>query len=176
MISLFRLSQTNRITIDVSARTLTLFNGDKALASYPIAIGKSATPTPLGQWQVVNKKILTDPSVFGSRWMGLSAPSYGIHGTNNPASIGTAASLGCIRMHNHDVEALFPLVSIGTPVLITSGSTASSAHKGKIHTVRPGETLWQIARMHQVSLESLLAVNPTVSPHNLYAGQSVTLP
>lgn len=173
---MFRLSQSSRIAVDVSARTLTFFNGDTALATYPVAIGKSSTPTPLGQWQVINKKILTDASVFGSRWMGLSAPSYGIHGTNNPASIGTAASLGCIRMHNHDVEALFPLVAIGTPVLITSGSTAASAHQGKIHIVRPGETLWQIARMHQVSLERLLAANPTLSPHNLYAGQSVVLP
>ena len=46
--------------------------------------------------------------------MGLNNPGYGIHGTNNPSSIGTAASLGCIRMHNHHVEELFPLVSIST--------------------------------------------------------------
>jgi len=50
--------------------------------------------------------------------MGLSQPHYGIHGTNNPASIGTAASNGCIRMYNEDVNELFNLVSVGTPVTI----------------------------------------------------------
>ena len=175
---MFRLYRTDRnhITIDVSARKLTLFQGDTVLGTYPIAIGKSSTPTPLGRWQVVNKKILRDPSVFGSRWIGLSAPSYGIHGTNNPASIGTAASLGCIRMHNRDVEEVFPQVSIGTPVLITNGTSAAAKGHGKTYTVRPGDTLWQIAHTHQISLDALMAANPTVSPHNLFAGQTVLLP
>lgn len=173
---MFRLSKTNRIEINVSTKSLILFQDERALFTYPIAIGKSATPTPIGHWQVINKKILTDPSVFGSRWIGLSAPSYGIHGTNNPASIGTAASLGCIRMHNRDVEELFPLVSIGTLVLIKSSMSSSAAHNGKLYTVRPGDTMWQIAKTHNVSLSSLLAANPTISPHNLYAGQTITLP
>ncbi|HYF81796.1 MAG TPA: L,D-transpeptidase [Clostridia bacterium] len=50
--------------------------------------------------------------------MGLTAPSYGIHGTNNPASIGTAASNGCVRMFNKDVEDLFNNVGVGTVVRI----------------------------------------------------------
>ena len=45
--------------------------------------------------------------VFGTRWMGLSKPHYGIHGTNNPSSIGKAVSLGCIRMYNRDIEIIF---------------------------------------------------------------------
>ena len=121
---MFRLSRTDRnhITIDVSARKLTLFQGDTVLGTYPIAIGKSSTPTPLGQWQV------------------------------------------------------FPQVSIGTPVLITNGTSAAAKGHGKTYTVRPGDTLWQIAHTHQISLDALMAANPTVSPHNLFAGQTVLLP
>lgn len=85
-------------------------------------VGKPATPSPVGQWHVINKKIITHPSVFGTRWMGLNNPGYGIHGTNNPSSIGTAASLGCIRMHNHHVEELFPQISLNTPVIIHNGT------------------------------------------------------
>lgn len=117
---MFRLSRTNEIIIDVSTKVLFLYQGESLLYQFPIAIGKNSTPTPLGQWQVINKKILTEDSIFGSRWIGLSAHSYGIHGTNNPASVGTAASLGCVRLYNRDVETLFPLVSIGTPVTITT--------------------------------------------------------
>jgi len=53
---------------------------------------------------------------LGSRWMGLSAKGYGIHGTNVPTSIGKAASHGCIRMAKHDLEELFEMVTVGTIV------------------------------------------------------------
>jgi lipoprotein-anchoring transpeptidase ErfK/SrfK len=55
---------------------------------------------------------------FGVFWMGLSKPHYGIHGTNDPSSIGKMVSHGCIRMYNEDVIALSQLVSIGTRVTI----------------------------------------------------------
>ncbi len=56
--------------------------------------------------------------VLGTRWMGLDVPwgNYGIHGTNADWAIGTYVSNGCIRMHNWDVEAIYPLVVLGTPV------------------------------------------------------------
>jgi hypothetical protein len=53
---------------------------------------------------------------LGSRWLGLSRRGYGIHGTNEPESIGKQESPGCIRMHNADVEEVFDVVSVGTPV------------------------------------------------------------
>lgn len=55
---------------------------------------------------------------LGLRWLGLSLPSYGIHGNNNPQSIGSAISLGCVRMRNEDIAELFDLVRVGTPVII----------------------------------------------------------
>jgi len=52
----------------------------------------------------------------GTRWLGLSRKGYGIHGTNNPRSIGKSASHGCVRMRNLDVEDLFARVSVGDVV------------------------------------------------------------
>lgn len=106
-----------KIYIYRSARLLALYEENTLLARYPIAVGKASTPTPLGHYSIAIK-IMYPGGAYGSRWLGLSLPEYGIHGTNNPASIGTQASLGCIRMHNQDIEALYDQVEIGTPVII----------------------------------------------------------
>ena len=105
------------ITINTMEKTLILYRNGIFFKAYPIAVGKPTTPTPKGTFTIVNKQ-LNPGGPFGSRWMGLSRPHYGIHGTNNPASIGTAASNGCIRMYASDVEDLFNYVSIGTVVRI----------------------------------------------------------
>lgn len=112
------LSPQNHILIELIPKTLTLISPAGIIFRRHIAIGKKSTPTPIGEWQIINKKILPANSVFGSRWLGLSNPGYGIHGTNAPLTIGSAASLGCIRMYNHDIEELFPLVACGTKVII----------------------------------------------------------
>ncbi len=63
------------------------------------------------------KIVLPGPSnPVGTRWMGLSIPGYGIHGTNEPHSIGKAASHGCIRMARADLEEFYPLVQVGDTV------------------------------------------------------------
>lgn len=105
------------ITISIRAKTLTLYRSGIMFKAYPVATGKPTTPTPIGTFTIVNKQV-NPGGPFGTRWMGLSKPHYGIHGTNNPASIGTAASNGCVRMFNHDVEDLFNLVSVGVIVRI----------------------------------------------------------
>jgi L,D-transpeptidase ErfK/SrfK len=105
------------ITISLRAKLLTLYRSGIMFKAYPVATGKPTTPTPIGTFTIVNKQV-NPGGPFGTRWMGLSKPHYGIHGTNNPASIGTAASNGCVRMFNHDVEDLFNLVSIGVIVRI----------------------------------------------------------
>ena len=111
--------QSVYLVISLSQRRLRLYQNDTVRYTFPIAVGKSQTPSPVGNWYVINKKIIKEPSVFGSRWIGLSNPGYGIHGTNAPELIGTAVSKGCIRMHNADVERIFHAVKIGTPVIIT---------------------------------------------------------
>jgi lipoprotein-anchoring transpeptidase ErfK/SrfK len=106
-----------RIIVDLSDRKLYLLDGAAVVREFPVGIGKMATQTPKGEFTIVNKE--PNPGgPFGVMWMGLSKPHYGIHGTNNPASIGRVVSHGCIRMYNADVLALSKLLPIGTRVTI----------------------------------------------------------
>lgn len=105
------------IHVSLSAHTLTLRQNGRVVKVYPIAVGKMLTRTPIGTFSIINKA--PNPGgPFGSMWLGLSKPHYGIHGTNNPASIGKNVSRGCIRMYNWNVNELARLVPIGTPVYI----------------------------------------------------------
>ena len=63
---------------------------------------------------------------LGPRWLGLSKKGYGIHGTNNPASIGRGASHGCIRLRNSDIEELFEMVSVGDQVELDAERTSET--------------------------------------------------
>jgi len=105
-----------RIIVSIAAKPFTV-PGRKTCQVIPCGNRKTYNPTPRGTFTIINKQV-NPGGPFGTRWMGLSQPHYGIHGTNNPASIGTAASNGCIRMYNEDVNELFNLVSVGTPVTI----------------------------------------------------------
>ncbi len=107
------------IVIDVAKLNLTVYEDDKVIRTYPVAVGKSSTPTPLGEWKIVHKSTNWGNG-FGTRWMGLNVPwgIFGIHGTNKPYSIGSYASHGCIRMFNRDVEKLYPIIPWGTTVRI----------------------------------------------------------
>jgi lipoprotein-anchoring transpeptidase ErfK/SrfK len=107
------------ITVNTPARNMTLFRDGKVFKTYPIAIGKPSTPTPKGNFKVINKAHAPG-GPFGARWLGLNAPNgdYGIHGTNNPSSIGKAVSNGCVRTYNNNIIELYNLVPVGTPVKI----------------------------------------------------------
>ncbi|MDX1269337.1 MAG: L,D-transpeptidase family protein [Oceanisphaera sp.] len=107
---------------------------------YPLGIGREGRNTPEGTFKVINKKVNPiwrvpaglreeDPSLprlvhpgpdnpLGSYWLGLTAPGYGIHGTNRPFGVGRKVSYGCLRMYPEHIEALFPMVAPGTPVRI----------------------------------------------------------
>ncbi len=105
------------IVISLKKRNLTLFNNGRIEKQFPIAVGRMLHHSPTGNFVIVNKH--PNPGgPFGTMWMSLSKQHYGIHGTNNPSSIGKAVSKGCIRMHNKNVEALSRIVPIGTPVSI----------------------------------------------------------
>jgi lipoprotein-anchoring transpeptidase ErfK/SrfK len=111
------LTSPYSITINTATLILTLFKDGKLLKTYPIAVGKPSTPTPKGTFKIVNKA-LNPGGPFGARWLGLNKPGYGIHGTNNPASIGKRVSNGCIRTYNKNIIELYNLVPIGTTVNI----------------------------------------------------------
>lgn len=123
-----------QVVINIPAFTLHLYDHGVQIKSYPIAIGTELNPSVLAETTIIN--MVTNPTYYppngsvkglepippgpenpvGTRWLGLGLPGYGIHGTNNPKSIGSAASSGCIRMYNEDVEELAELVEVGTSV------------------------------------------------------------
>lgn len=107
------------IVIDLDRRTLTLYAAGKPYKTYPVAIGKWETPSPVGEWRVVHKASNWGGG-FGPRWLGIDVPwgIYGMHGTNKPWSISQAASGGCIRMQNNHVVELWEWVPEDTRVFI----------------------------------------------------------
>jgi hypothetical protein len=119
-----------RIVVDLSDRQLTLFeNGRKTIVA-AVAVGTPATPTPTGRYYVNQRLVPTDASgPFGPGAVGISAFSnvltgwaqggpVAIHGTNEPWSIGHAASNGCIRLPNRTLQKVFAAAVAGTPVII----------------------------------------------------------
>ena len=128
------------IVIHRGLNRLVLFRGSHRVRTFPVATGQAIYPTPLGEFTIVVKEI--NPwwypptqdawakglkpvppgpgNPLGTRWMGLSAPGVGIHGTDEPWSIGHSESHGCIRMQVPDAEWLYPRVRVGTPVFIIS--------------------------------------------------------
>ncbi len=106
-----------RIIVDLSDRNLYLLDGNTVVRSFPVGIGKMLTKTPTGEFTIVNKQA-NPGGPYGAFWMGLSKPHYGIHGTNDPSSIGREVSRGCIRMYNTDVLQLAEIVPIRTRVTI----------------------------------------------------------
>jgi lipoprotein-anchoring transpeptidase ErfK/SrfK len=126
------------IVIHRGSNRLYLYNGARLVRTFPVATGQPAWPTPLGHFEIVVKQVNpwwyppTQDSwaagakpvppgpgnPLGTRWMGLSAPGVGIHGTSEPWSIGHSESHGCIRMQIPSAEWLFSRVQIGTPVFI----------------------------------------------------------
>jgi lipoprotein-anchoring transpeptidase ErfK/SrfK len=125
------------IVIRRGSNRLYVYRGMRFVRVFGVATGQAAYPTPLGSftvavkwrnpwwyppnssWAAGQKPIPPGPgNPLGTRWMGLSVPLVGIHGTPDAASIGYSASHGCIRMRIFEAEWLFEHVEIGTPVFI----------------------------------------------------------
>jgi len=125
------------IVIHRGSNHLYLYQGMKPWRTFTVATGQKIYPTPLGRFNIVvkwkdpwwyppnspwaqgAKPIPPGPgNPLGTRWMGISSPGVGIHGTPDPASLGYSASHGCIRMYIPYAEWLFDHVEVGTPVYI----------------------------------------------------------
>jgi lipoprotein-anchoring transpeptidase ErfK/SrfK len=120
-----------RVEVDLSARQLTMYELDRVVHRWPVAVGRASTPTPTGHFYITIK--LKPPAisrVYGDWALGLSGFSnvldqfgtgdgqIALHGTANTASIGRAASAGCVRLDNGAIGALAGSLPLGTPVTI----------------------------------------------------------
>jgi lipoprotein-anchoring transpeptidase ErfK/SrfK len=125
--------------VSLPDRRLALLENGRVKKVYVVAVGRKSTPSPTGTFMIMNR--VANPSYshdgkvvapggrnpVGTRWMGLSVKGYGIHGTNAPKSIGKAASHGCIRMEQSDLEALFDEMETGDQVEIIGERDAETA-------------------------------------------------
>ncbi len=123
------------LLLKLHERKLYVYQGDKVIASYPVAVGKKGWETPTGSFQVL--QMLRNPSwqnpfngtvipagaenPLGERWIGFWSDgknTIGFHGTPGENLIGQAVSHGCVRMRNLDVKSLFEKVRVGTTVVV----------------------------------------------------------
>jgi hypothetical protein len=186
---------TYEIIINIPSFQLILYKDGVRYRTYPIAVGKVVSPSILGTVHIINK--VADPTYYppdwykrnlkpispgpdnpvGTRWLGLSVKGYGIHGTNDPDSIGGARSAGCVRMHNADVEELSRLIPVGTPVTfvydllttwldVATGLAMLQAYPDVYQLGRPTPAQWEErwreleigASLHDDALRRILAL------------------
>jgi lipoprotein-anchoring transpeptidase ErfK/SrfK len=123
--------QQNRVVlVSLVDRKLAVVDNGVVIATFQVAVGAKVSPSPTGEFTIVSR--VTNPTYYhrgtviptgkdnpvGTRWVGLNLKGYGIHGTNAPGSIGRAASHGCIRLRNRDMERLFTMLRVGDTVQI----------------------------------------------------------
>jgi L,D-transpeptidase ErfK/SrfK len=118
------------VLVSIPDRKLAVLENGSVVAGFAISVGADDSPSPTGEFTIVNR--VSNPTYYhegvvipagkgnpvGTRWVGLSQKGYGIHGTNAPNSIGSAASHGCIRLRNRDMEKLFGMLRVGDVVEI----------------------------------------------------------
>ena len=133
---------TTAVKIDTKTSMLTVYEGGKLIAAYPVTIGSAQTESPIGDWKVrgvakmpnfrhdkamLNKgersgdfhMLPPGPNnPVGVIWIALNKKGIGLHGTNDPDSIGRSASHGCVRLANWDVMRLAGKIKAGVPVAI----------------------------------------------------------
>jgi lipoprotein-anchoring transpeptidase ErfK/SrfK len=117
-----------RIVVSLPDRKLAVMEADHVVKIFPTAVGAPASPSPTGAFKIVNS--ISDPTWYGKgkvvpggpnnplgpHWLGLDLKGYGLHGTNQPDSIGHNASHGCIRLRNRDIQELAHMVNVGDQV------------------------------------------------------------
>ena len=121
----------NRVVlVSLVDRKLAVIDNGTVIATFQVAVGAKFSPSPTGEFTIISR--VSNPTYYhhgtviptgkdnpvGTRWVGLNLKGYGIHGTNAPRSIGRAASHGCIRLRNRDMERLFTMLRVGDVVQI----------------------------------------------------------
>ena len=118
------------VLVSIPDRKLAVLENGTVLADFEVSVGADESPSPTGEFKIMSR--VAHPTYYhagtvippgkgnpvGTRWVGLNEKGYGIHGTNAPSSIGKAASHGCIRLRNRDMEKLFGMLRVGDVVEI----------------------------------------------------------
>lgn len=119
-----------RIVVDTRSFELTLWKGLDVVDRFTVGLGTGKTPTPIGLFYLTSLLKVPNPNtIYGTYAYGLSGYSevltewegggvVGLHGTNDPSSVGRKATHGCLRMHNADIEKLIAILPLGTPIEI----------------------------------------------------------
>ena len=140
-----------------------------------MAVGKPSTPSPQGTFTIERRVAnpiyhhngrTVEPgpgNPVGSRWMGLSTRGYGIHGTNEPNSIGKAASHGCIRMAKADLEEFYALVAVGDQVQIVAARTDQTARLFEAAPIEVKEQTVQVAKVEPAPVSQSEAANSSAN-------------
>ncbi len=147
--------KATKIVINIPSRNLWVYEGEKIVKWYPVGVGRSGFITPIGQYKVIRKVVnpvwehpykpsgavrigVGRNNPLGTRWIGFKqykGGEYGIHGTDNPGSVGRFSSHGCVRMKVRDAEDLFERVDVGTPVEVVYDVALIRPHGNDIRLV-----------------------------------------
>lgn len=133
--SLRTLNEGYELVLNVATRKLILYSHANLVKEYPVGVGKSLTPTPLGEFKIVRRisnpawvnpyrqsKVIAagESNPIGGYWLGFAMnkknQEYGFHATADLNSVGQASTHGCIRLYAEDMKELFNLVGVGIPV------------------------------------------------------------
>lgn len=120
------------VLVSIPDRQLAVLEDGQVIGTFPVSVGARVSPSPTGEFRIINR--VSNPTYYhagvvippgsdnpvGPRWIGINEKGYGIHGTNEPWSVGRAGSHGCIRLRNRDVKRLFAMVRVGDRVEIRS--------------------------------------------------------
>lgn len=165
------------IVVSLEDRKLALVEDGQVKKVYTVAVGKPSTPSPVGTFTIERRAknptyshngrtVPPGPgNPVGTRWMGLSIRGYGIHGTNEPKSIGKAASHGCIRMAKADLEEFYALVAVGDAVELvgqrneeTAQLFGTDANPAAPATVQPVLTAKVAPQMSEPTTQTLVVI------------------
>lgn len=167
-----------RVVINIPSYTLQVYHGTQIWDSFPVAVGKPDTPSPVGDFWIANK--VTDPvwypqgkkpvpqganNPLGRYWLGLNKKGYGIHGNNAPLSIGHPVSKGCFRMANQDIERLFQVLPKGTPVQVIYRTALGEMDEEKRLWLKIFSDFYQRDNLEQAVNQVLTDFSPDYPAH-----------
>jgi hypothetical protein len=168
-----------RIHINIPQCRLYLYRERELYQTYKIAVGKRETPSPVGEFRIVNKvfnptwypgggrkPIGAKPSnPLGKYWLGLNLKGYGIHGNNSAQSIGKPVSGGCFRMDNVEISELFRLVPVETPVNVTYTTMAGWEGPDREVYLEIFPDIYQRTNPYETALSIIYQLAPDRQPH-----------